>query len=38
GFSHSEVAEFLNIPIGTVKSRWRQAIFNLRKIYSVKTA
>lgn len=34
GYTHSEVAEELNIPIGTVKTRLRMAINNLRKLFN----
>ena len=34
GYSHAEAAEVLNIPVGTVKTRLRNAIFELRKRYS----
>jgi len=33
GYSHSEIAEKLNMPFGTVKSKIRIAIRELRKIY-----
>lgn len=33
GYSHSEISEKLNIPFGTVKSKIRIAIRELRKIY-----
>jgi RNA polymerase sigma factor (sigma-70 family) len=34
GYSHAEAAEILNIPVGTVKTRLRNAIIELRKRYS----
>jgi RNA polymerase sigma-70 factor, ECF subfamily len=34
GFSHSEIAEALNIPVGTVKSRLSNGIARLREILS----
>lgn len=33
GYSHAEAAEILNIPVGTVKTRLRNAIIELRKRY-----
>jgi RNA polymerase sigma-70 factor (ECF subfamily) len=33
GYSQSEVAEILNIPLGTVKTRVKYAVDHLRKIY-----
>lgn len=33
GYSHAEAAELLNIPVGTVKTRLRNAIIELRKRY-----
>jgi RNA polymerase sigma factor (sigma-70 family) len=35
GFTHIEAAEELNIPLGTLKTRLRLAIIELRKIYDV---
>jgi RNA polymerase sigma-70 factor (ECF subfamily) len=34
GYSHAEAAEILSIPVGTVKTRLRNAIIELRKRYS----
>jgi DNA-directed RNA polymerase specialized sigma24 family protein len=33
GYSHAEAAELLKIPVGTVKTRIRNAIIELRKRY-----
>lgn len=33
GYSHSEIADILNIPFGTVKSKIRIGIRELRKLY-----
>jgi RNA polymerase sigma factor (sigma-70 family) len=35
GYSHAEAAEVLNIPLGTVKTRLRNAIIELRKIHRI---
>ncbi|ALL06946.1 hypothetical protein AQ505_16490 [Pedobacter sp. PACM 27299] len=35
GFTHSEAAETLSLPIGTVKTRLRLAIINLRRSFAV---
>lgn len=35
GYSHGEAAELLNIPLGTVKSRLRSALLELRKQYRI---
>lgn len=35
GYTHQEIAESLNIPIGTVKTRIRNAIFTLRAIFAI---
>jgi RNA polymerase sigma-70 factor (ECF subfamily) len=34
GFTHVEVAEKLDIPLGTVKTRLRNAIITLRKVFN----
>lgn len=34
GYTHIEVAEKLEIPLGTVKTRLRNAIINLRKVFN----
>ena len=34
GYTHVEVAEELDIPLGTVKTRLRNAIINLRKVFN----
>lgn len=34
GFTHVEAAEELNIPLGTVKTRLRNAIITLRKVFN----
>lgn len=34
GFTHAEVSEELEIPLGTVKTRLRNAIINLRKVFN----
>lgn len=34
GFTHSEAAEELNIPIGTLKTRMRMAVNHLRKFFN----
>jgi RNA polymerase sigma-70 factor (ECF subfamily) len=31
GYTHEEIAKILNIPVGTVKTRLRNAIIELRK-------
>jgi len=31
GFTHEEIAKVLNIPLGTVKTRLRNALVELRK-------
>lgn len=33
GYTHSEIAEELNIPLGTVKSKIRLALLELRKMF-----
>jgi RNA polymerase sigma factor (sigma-70 family) len=33
GLKQEEVAKYLNIPLGTVKSRLRNAIIELRKVF-----
>ncbi|TSJ34905.1 sigma-70 family RNA polymerase sigma factor [Mucilaginibacter corticis] len=38
GYTHAEIAELLDIPLGTVKSRWRMGILTLRSIYGAKAA
>jgi RNA polymerase sigma factor (sigma-70 family) len=38
GYTHVEVAEVLNIPLGTVKTKIRQAIIALRKYYNESNA
>lgn len=35
GYTHQEVSEQLNIPLGTVKSRIRAALLELRQIFAV---
>lgn len=34
GYTHVEVAEELNIPLGTVKTRLRSSIIALRKLFN----
>jgi len=34
GFTHAEVSEELEIPLGTVKTRLRNGIINLRKVFN----
>jgi len=34
GFTHVEAAEELNIPLGTLKTRLRNAIITLRKVFN----
>lgn len=34
GYTHTEAAEELNIPVGTLKTRLRRAILNLRKFFN----
>jgi len=34
GFTHAEVSEELDIPLGTVKTRLRNAIISLRKVFN----
>ncbi len=34
GFTHAEVSEELEIPLGTVKTRLRNAIISLRKVFN----
>lgn len=34
GYTHAEIAEEFNIPIGTVKTRIRKAILELRKVFN----
>ena len=34
GFTHAEAAEELNVPLGTVKTRLRNAIITLRKVFN----
>lgn len=35
GYTHTEVAQELNMPIGSVKTSLRSAVLNLRKVFSV---
>jgi len=35
GYTHSEIAEEFNIPLGTVKTRLRAALMKLRKILNI---
>ncbi|TSJ38918.1 sigma-70 family RNA polymerase sigma factor [Mucilaginibacter corticis] len=35
GYKHVEVSELLDVPLGTVKSRWRSGLLTLRSIYGV---
>jgi RNA polymerase sigma factor (sigma-70 family) len=37
GYTHEEIAEILNIPLGTVKTRLRSTIMELRKHLNLKT-
>lgn len=36
GYTHTEVADELNMPIGSVKTSLRYAVLHLRKIFSIK--
>lgn len=38
GYTHVEVAEHLAIPLGTVKTRWTNAIRTLRQLLNIKSA
>jgi RNA polymerase sigma-70 factor (ECF subfamily) len=38
GYTHEEVSEKLNLPLGTVKSRIRKALQELRDVFAIRNS
>jgi len=38
GYTHEEASEYLSLPLGTVKSRVRKALSELRQVYDIPIA